>query len=127
MSPAQEQDNPLKKKLTFKQNTNAKFSNKKRGFNVQPVRVRTLEFQNSIRSLCKSRGDEWGNIVLGRLECLLMLNTIKHAVQVSGQGIRYRNSNRLKNMKRNNDTEPLTINDLVVQMELAKMHTVEAI
>ena len=49
--------------------THAKLSkHHKRGYDVQPIQVRNLEFQNSIKTVCLSRGDEWGDIVLGRVE-----------------------------------------------------------
>ncbi|WAR31650.1 hypothetical protein MAR_034192, partial [Mya arenaria] len=74
MSPAQEQENPLKKILTFRQNVcfveqTLYFLTRK-----EVSMFSLLEFQNSIRSVCKSRGDEWETI-LGRLECVCHLPT----------------------------------------------------
>ncbi|XP_053388038.1 uncharacterized protein LOC123543383 [Mercenaria mercenaria] len=41
---------------------------RKRGRDVHPVL--TLEFQKSIKDVCLERNDDWGDIVLGRLECV---------------------------------------------------------
>ncbi|XP_060587354.1 uncharacterized protein LOC132742871 [Ruditapes philippinarum] len=46
--------------------SNAKFKDRKKGYGVFPLR--TLEFQSSIKDICKKRCDEWGKIVLGRIE-----------------------------------------------------------
>ena len=46
--------------------TNAETNGKKRGIDV--YLVRTLDFQQSIRTLCDARGDEWSEKVIGRLE-----------------------------------------------------------
>ncbi|XP_053375848.1 uncharacterized protein LOC128547355 [Mercenaria mercenaria] len=46
--------------------TDAKQNENKRGYDVFPVR--TLEFQQTIKNVCKQRNDEWGNDVLCRLE-----------------------------------------------------------
>ena len=46
--------------------TPAKYKNRKRGQDV--FEVRTLKFQKSVREKCMERNDEWGKVVLGRLE-----------------------------------------------------------
>lgn len=43
----------------------AKFSESKRGIDVFPVR--TTDFSNTLRNICKERNDEWSEIVLRRL------------------------------------------------------------
>ncbi len=44
----------------------AKLKGNKRGLDVFPVR--TFDFQNKIRDICRIRNDVWGNQVLARLE-----------------------------------------------------------
>ena len=46
--------------------TDAKYKDRKKGYDVFPVR--TLEFQSSIKDICKKRCDDWSKIVLGRIE-----------------------------------------------------------
>jgi len=46
--------------------THAQYDHRKRGTEV--FRVKTLEFQQTVKEHCKTRNDEWGNVVLGRLE-----------------------------------------------------------
>ena len=46
--------------------TPAKFIERKRGQDV--FEVQTLQFQNTVREKCITRNDEWGKVVLGRLE-----------------------------------------------------------
>ena len=53
----------------------AKYKDGKRGNDIHPVT--TLEFEFSIREACKSRGDEWGDSVFGRLESAHDLPAVK--------------------------------------------------
>ena len=46
--------------------TPAKFNERRRGQDV--FEVRTLKFQNTVREKYITRNDEWGKVVLGRLE-----------------------------------------------------------
>ena len=45
----------------------AKFDGKKKGYEVCPVW--TFGFQEKISEICEKIGDDWANMVKGRLEC----------------------------------------------------------
>ena len=66
--------------------TVVKVNHGKRGTDV--YFIRTLPILLSVKAVCKSRNDEWGNEVLGPIEympkifLLLKLGTIKHVAQI---------------------------------------------
>ena len=45
----------------------AKFDGKKKGYDIYPVR--TFGFEEKILEICEKRGDDWADMVKGRLEC----------------------------------------------------------
>ena len=80
----------------------AKFSGRKLGYDVIPVR--SSDFQESVYAACHERKDEWAEKVLGRLEYARDLHA-SDAVYHNACNVNFRNGKQIPSKLMNDDTE----------------------
>lgn len=75
---------------------------KKRGYDVFPVR--TIDFQSSVYQQCKNRGDDWSNVVEGRLAFAHDLHAAD-AVYHQSCSVNFRTGKQIPQQYRTNDSD----------------------